>query len=203
MSGGNLARDHRRLTAGVVCGAILLAGLTAGSYWHRAAKKDVTSPLEASLASSLPAAHSSFAPAPPPPAISHLTKLTPSPEAAALALRPELARSPQKFAAGLAPALSATVGRNDPQYSVKNFQGRHSTENQANHLTASFTDEGIELRRHQAHWGMRLTGWGYDENMVAAARVAPHVIANRIEYARKGLAEWYVNGPAGLEQSSG
>ena len=37
MSGENRNKDHRKLAAGIVCGGILLAGLAAGSYWHRAA----------------------------------------------------------------------------------------------------------------------------------------------------------------------
>jgi len=99
------------------------------------------------------------------------------------------------------PIISATLGQHSPQYTVKKARIGYSTENPANHLTARFTSEGIGLQRLHAEWGMQLTGWGYDANVTAAAKVAPHSTANRVEYARENLTEWYVNGPVGLEQS--
>jgi hypothetical protein len=193
--------DHGRLAAGIASGAFLLAGLAAGSHWRHVVKSGCTSPLESSAASSASGALSSSDLPRHLHTVSHQTKITPAPESAAPDLRSEPARSPQKFAAGLAPVLSATLGRNDPRYRAKNIHGKYITENPANHLVASFTDEGVELQRQQSHWAMMLKGWGYDESVVSAARVPPHATANRVEYVHEGLAEWYVNGPSGLEQS--
>jgi len=95
MSGGIGSRDYRKFAAGIACSAILLAGLAAGSYWHRAAKAVGTSPREAASATSARAAHPSLAVAPPPLAISHSMKLAPAPESAVAAPQPAgIAASP-------------------------------------------------------------------------------------------------------------
>lgn len=116
-------------------------------------------------------------------------------------LQPTLSRSTHQVPADAMPVISATLGLHNPQYIVKKARGGYTTENPANHLTARFISEGIGLQRLQAHWGMQLTGWGYDGNLTTAAKVAPHSTANRVEYARENLTESYVNGPLGLEQS--
>ncbi|MGH8657952.1 MAG: FG-GAP repeat protein [Gammaproteobacteria bacterium] len=41
---------------------------------------------------------------------------------------------------------------------------------------------------------------GYGARLRAIERVSPKSQANRVEYPRGGLTEWYVNGPLGLEQ---
>lgn len=120
---------------------------------------------------------------------------------ALLSLRPELTSSLRQLPPVAAPIISATLGSHDAHYRVKSLGGRFSTENPANHLTASFTAEGLDLQRRHAHWEMKLVGYGYDENVTTPANVAPHAIANRVEYSREGLTEWYVNGPMGIEQS--
>jgi len=97
--------------------------------------------------------------------------------------------------------MSATLGQHDPHYKIKNSSGSYNTENPANHLTASFADEGISLQQRDTRWGMNLTDWGYDQKIQMSANVSPHAIANRIEYDRENLTESYVNGPLGLEQS--
>jgi hypothetical protein len=190
MSGGKRGRDYWRLATAAVCGAILLLGLAAGNHWHRAAKAGVASPLEKTLESSARTAQPSFAAVPLSPPILHVPKLTPGFKSPPSAVRPELAHSSRKLPAAVAEVLSATLGHDDARYSVKNVQGGYTAENPANHLTASFTDEGLGLRLRQAHWGMKLAGWAYDDNVVAPSRVAPHVIANRAEYAGKGFVEW-------------
>src|SRR5277367_2518956 len=157
MSGGNRSRDHRKVVGGFACGVLLLAVLAAGNHWHLVAKTGSASPPDSTAASSLSAAPlssatASSAPTPRHSAILSPTKRTRAPESAAPAMRSALARNPQKFSAGLAPVLSATLGRDDARYSVKNLRGGYSTENPANDMTASFTDEGVEIRREQAHW---------------------------------------------------
>jgi len=51
-----------------------------------------------------------------------------------------------------------------------------------------------------ARFDLRLTGFGRGARVEAASAVTPEANANRIEYRRGGLTEWYVNGPLGLEQ---
>jgi hypothetical protein len=118
-----------------------------------------------------------------------------------LTLRPEFSSSSHQLPAAVASSISSALGSNDAHYSVRISGGRYSAENPVNHLNASFADEGISLQQRDTRWGMNLTGWGYDQNIQTSASVAPHAIANRIEYDRGNLTETYVNGPLGLEQS--
>jgi hypothetical protein len=57
MNGGKRSRNYWRIAARIASGAILLAGLAAGSRWHRGAKAAGPSPLEKTLASSARVAH--------------------------------------------------------------------------------------------------------------------------------------------------
>src|ERR1039458_3821697 len=70
MSGEKRSGVHRKGAAAVACGALLLAGLAAGSHWYRSAKAAGTAPPHIALASDTLAALSSFVP---PPAVSHAT----------------------------------------------------------------------------------------------------------------------------------
>ena len=125
MKGGKPSRDHRKLAAGIACGAILLVALAAGGHWHRAARAGVPSPLETTLASSARAPHPSFTLAPPPLAIAHVSKLAPAPESSASALRPAAAPAPtnspisraraEKIYASLPLAFEANQGQTDPR----------------------------------------------------------------------------------------
>jgi len=116
-------------------------------------------------------------------------------------LQAKLSRGAHQLPADAMPVISAMLGQHSPQYTAKKARSGYSTENPANHLTARFTSEGVGLQRLHAQWRMQLTGWGYDGNVTALAKVAPRATANRVEYARENLTEWYVNGPLGLEQS--
>ena len=53
-----------------------------------------------------------------------------------------------------------------------------------------------------ANLDFEFQGWGYGKAEVqqGQAAVAPVVDANRVEYRRGALTEWYVNGPLGIEQ---
>ena len=47
---------------------------------------------------------------------------------------------------------------------------------------------------------MRLDRLGYASALGEVGPAAPRAVANRVEYRRDGVKEWYVNGPLGLEQ---
>ncbi|MGB6845256.1 MAG: hypothetical protein WBE09_10190 [Candidatus Acidiferrales bacterium] len=139
--------------------------------------------------------------APKPIAVTSPAKASPAEGNMRLGLRPEQTSGVHQIPGALVPVISATLGSHDAHYSARNFGSRFDTENPANHMTASFSTEGVDLQRHHAHWGMKLVGYGYDGNVMRSAGAAPHAVANRVEYSRAGLTEWYVNGPLGLEQS--
>ena len=54
--------------------------------------------------------------------------------------------------------------------------------------------------RPQPALGLETLGYGYGDALHPVRAVAPTAQANRVEYRREGLTEWYENGPLGLEQ---
>jgi hypothetical protein len=98
------------------------------------------------------------------------------------------------------PGISAALGRDDSRYQVRALPGGFRAENPQQELSAEFTGQGIEVRSGAAQWGLALRGYGYGDSLRAASEAAPQASANRVEYRRGPLTEWYVNGPIGLEQ---
>ena len=69
-----------------------------------------------------------------------------------------------------------------------------------NGLSAEFTRAGVVFHQQAYNWGLSLSGYGYGDNLRATSTVTPNASANRVEYRRGALTEWYVNGPLGVEQ---
>ncbi len=96
--------------------------------------------------------------------------------------------------------ISATLGKDDSGYwvhrSAKGFRG----ENPRHALVAEFTRQGAEVRSQNLRWVLETRGYGYGDAVHRVRAVAPQVTANRVEYRRDGVTEWYENGPLGLEQ---
>ncbi len=96
--------------------------------------------------------------------------------------------------------ISAALGKDDTGYwvhpSAKGFRG----ENPRQALLAEFTRQGAELRSHNLRWGLETRGYGYGNALHPVKAVVPQAKANRVEYQRDRLTEWYENGPLGLEQ---
>ena len=104
--------------------------------------------------------------------------------------------------AGAQSVVSATLGKADEAYRAKSSGQGYATENPANHLSAQYAADGVKIRLQNANLDLEFQGWGYGKPGVAEgqAAVAPLVDANRVEYRRGALTEWYVNGPLGIEQ---
>src|SRR5271157_107231 len=98
------------------------------------------------------------------------------------------------------PVVSATLGENDRRYQVGTVGGALRAQNPAQALQADFTPQGMEVRSGLKHWRLELGGYGYGDRLEKVHDAAPQSRANRVEYQRGPLVEWYVNGPAGLEQ---
>ncbi len=124
--------------------------------------------------------------------------------------------------------ISATLGQNDARYQVRPKAGAQSrradvprascpcsgmakmamaqsvgtlsAQNPAQGLQADFTPQGMEIHSGQTHWRLALASYGYGERLEKAEGAVPQSQGNRVEYRRGPLVEWYVNGPAGLEQ---
>jgi hypothetical protein len=97
-------------------------------------------------------------------------------------------------------SISARLGRDLPAYRIRPASGGFEAQNTKNTLKADFTPEGVMTHVAGAVWGMALRGVGHGENLTTIERAIPHASANRVEYRRGPLTEWYVNGPLGLEQ---
>jgi hypothetical protein len=96
--------------------------------------------------------------------------------------------------------VSAALGRDVQEYQVHATNGGFGAENSRGRLAVRFTSEGVEVSAGSALWRMSLRGVGYGAALKSAAAAVPQASANRVEYRRGGLTEWYVNGPLGLEQ---
>ncbi len=93
-------------------------------------------------------------------------------------------------------AISAALGREQSGYRLVGLRARNWTQR----FGAAFSRDGARIDSGSAHVGLRLLTYGRDGAMRLAGRVSPRVSANRVDYARPGVDEWYSNGPLGLEQ---
>jgi hypothetical protein len=124
-------------------------------------------------------------------------------QAAGAAAQPAAkAAAPAEIPAGAQSVVSATLGKADEAYRAKRSGQGYATENPANHLAAQYAADGVKIRFQNANLDLEFQGWGYGKTGVkeATAAVAPFADANRVEYRRGALTEWYVNGPLGIEQ---
>lgn len=96
--------------------------------------------------------------------------------------------------------ISAVLGKDDSGYWVTRNTEGFREQNPRHALTTDFTKQGIEVRRYSLNWGLETRAYGYGNALRPIKAVAPQVKANRVEYVRDGVTEWYENGPLGLEQ---
>jgi hypothetical protein len=106
------------------------------------------------------------------------------------------AHAPARVPVAARGPVSARVGRDDPRYRVAG--GRVT--NPAQRLSARFSRAGVTVTSAGGRVRLRLASVGRAGAERRVARVAPHAHANRVDYARGGIDEWYANGPLGLEQ---
>jgi hypothetical protein len=107
--------------------------------------------------------------------------------------------------------VSAAMGAARAAYHVHGTGAALHASNPAQGLSASFTRAGTELSSHDIDLNLSLSSLGFGEGTrqhdVGQASPAGH--SNRVTYARHttggargaaAVSEWYVNGPAGIEQ---
>lgn len=126
-------------------------------------------------------------------------------DGAAPKIRPDPAGAPASTDLASLPlpaqaTISATLGREDAAYHAGTQEAGPQVTNAKHGLTAAFTPAGVEVRSGTARWGLTLTGVGYGDTLQPVPPGTPKATANRVEYRRGSLTEWYVNGPLGLEQ---
>lgn len=167
MSRGKRKPNQRKLTAGIACGAMLLAELTALALVCAVPTQAQSKPAQTDSSAG----------------------------------RSEKAVS-HEIPTGAQSVVSATLGNSDQRYRANASLGGYATANPANHLAAQYSADGVEIRSQNANLDFEFQSWGYGERTAndGTAPVAPIANANRVEYRRGALTEWYVNGPLGLEQ---
>ena len=72
--------------------------------------------------------------------------------------------------------------------------------NPRQHLRVRFDRHGVLIRSGVASLGLSLSAWGHGDVLRSVGAVGPRAQANRVVYRRRGFAEWFANGPLGLEQ---
>jgi hypothetical protein len=95
--------------------------------------------------------------------------------------------------------VSRALG-DSPAYRARSFAGGFTAELPAQHLGVGFTPSGVSVSSGATHLELRLLSIGYGSSLARLGSAAPQARANRVLYARRGLDEWYVSGPLGLEQ---
>ncbi|HMJ86974.1 MAG TPA: hypothetical protein VK504_27535 [Vicinamibacterales bacterium] len=99
-------------------------------------------------------------------------------------------------------AISRLLGREQAAYRASSGpDGSAQFANPGQHLSARFDHDGLILRvgaKATLRW--TLAGLGYGKTLQVPERVAPRAVENRVEYRRRGMTEWYVNGPFGVQQ---
>ncbi|HUP50783.1 MAG TPA: post-COAP-1 domain-containing protein [Thermoanaerobaculia bacterium] len=97
-------------------------------------------------------------------------------------------------------AIASVLGRETPVYHARPSGEGYVASNPRHILEASFTSRGVEIRSGQSRLGLALRAVGRGESLRPVARATPVASANRVEYRRGAVTEWYTNGPLGLEQ---
>jgi hypothetical protein len=97
-------------------------------------------------------------------------------------------------------AVSDALGADDTAFRILLAGGGFRAVSTEQHLEARWGDGGVLVSSGEAKLGLSLRAVGYGDSPHPLGDVAPTARANRVDYARDGVAEWYMNGPLGLEQ---
>jgi uncharacterized repeat protein (TIGR01451 family) len=100
----------------------------------------------------------------------------------------------------LLPSLSQAMGHADVAYHARVAGDGVVAGNPEQALDAAFDAAGLTVTAGGQAWGMRLTAYGYGDQVTTVPTGQPRAAANRIEIDHGPLSEWYLNGPWGLEQ---
>lgn len=96
--------------------------------------------------------------------------------------------------------VSRIVGQDDPSYRAARTRAGIELRSPRQHLDATFTRHGVSIRSGHASLRLSLRGYGYGGSLRAVGAVAPVAQANRVDFRRGAVDEWYASGPLGLEQ---
>jgi hypothetical protein len=97
--------------------------------------------------------------------------------------------------------ISAVVARDVQAYrATASPAGVLHLQSREQKLGADFSSSTVTVQNDGASWSMTLKAYGHGTDLQNVQAAIPTAANNRVEYRRGNLTEWYVNGPAGLEQ---
>jgi hypothetical protein len=96
--------------------------------------------------------------------------------------------------------VSGVVAQGMAEYAATAFDGGFALSNARHGLDFSFTRSGVGMRASGDDMQLALQAAGYGSVLAPVVSASPLATANRVEYVRGSLTEWYVNGPIGVEQ---
>ena len=106
----------------------------------------------------------------------------------------------KELPAGAQASISGALGKDNPAYhftpGVDGWRIRHWSQG----LDGALNSKGLHLRAGEADLLLKLLAFGRGEILEPLAQAVPLADANRLEYQRGPVTEWYLNGPVGLEQ---
>ena len=97
-------------------------------------------------------------------------------------------------------SISSSLGRDTPEYYFRPAGDGFTAEVRGQSLTTHVSSGGVQVRRGNLLWKMSLLSCGYSPVARQVRPARPRPDRNRVVYERGALTEWYVNGPAGVEQ---
>ena len=97
-------------------------------------------------------------------------------------------------------AISSAIGQDQSAYHAVSADDGATLANPANGFTAQVQAGALLVSAGSDTWDMTLTGLGYGGAVLAAGTAQTSVNGNRVDLNYGAVNEWYVNGPAGLEQ---
>jgi len=98
------------------------------------------------------------------------------------------------------PRISSVLGQDLPEYYAQPRASGFEARNPRQKIIVDFNSEGLNVYDGNSRYEIALRAYGYGDVLKPVTPVVPHADRNRIEYERGVLSEWYMNGPAGLEQ---
>lgn len=96
--------------------------------------------------------------------------------------------------------ISQAIGAADPAYRAHASTGEVSLATPAQGMSASMTAAGTAVASGPLRVGLDLAAAGSAGTLTRTSQVPPVASGNRVIYQRGDVQEWYVNGPAGIEQ---
>ncbi|HXM87492.1 MAG TPA: DUF6531 domain-containing protein, partial [Solirubrobacteraceae bacterium] len=96
--------------------------------------------------------------------------------------------------------ISRAIGSKAGAYRIRGSLGSLDAANRAQRLSMHFSSDGVALSSGLSRFNLDTIAAGYGRSLHRLQNVTPRSRRNRVEYRRAPFSEWYVNGPAGLEQ---